>query len=317
MKIVFFGTPSYVLPILDKLYKTFKSPSGESPLVAVVTQKPKPVGREKIIRYSPVDTWAHKKSIVVYFDSKDLLINNVSADLGIVASYGKIIPNEVIKSFLHGIINIHFSLLPELRGASPVESAILQGHKEIGVSIFKIDNKLEHGPIINQFKEEVRVQDTTETLRSRLFEKSAEVLTTLLPAYVSGKITLTEQNHKKASFTSEVKKVDAFVPPKYLRACLKGEKVKGRWEISFIRDFTIRPTPTNIYNFIRAMQPWPVSWTYVKLNSKVKSEKQKRLKILNAHIEGTKLILDKVQLEGKNPVSWKQFQEGYPNATFL
>ena len=187
MRVVFFGTPEYVLPVLNRVHKTFKSRGEKSPVVAVVTQKPKPSGRKKQLEYSAVDTWAHKKGIKRYFKASDLIEKCIEADLGILASYGEIIPKKVIKHFPYGILCIHPSLLPKYRGASPVQATILSGETETGVTIIKIDEKLDHGPIISQFKEEVLPDDTTESLRNRLFNKSAEVLSTLIPAYIQGK----------------------------------------------------------------------------------------------------------------------------------
>jgi methionyl-tRNA formyltransferase len=331
MKIIFFGTPDYVVPIVDTLYKTFKKQAEGSPIITLVTQKPKPVGRKKQLEYSAVDKWAYSKDsnvktqnskIKIYYSPNELIKNKVSADIGILAAYGEIIPEKVIKHFPHGILNIHPSLLPKYRGASPVQATLVSGDKETGVTIIKLDDELDHGPIVSQFKEKVQVQDNTDTLRNRLFEKSTDVLTTLLPAYLSGKITLKEQDHKKATFTRLIKKSDGFIPPKYLNTTLKGESLKGhkdRWKIPFVKNYYLVPSIYSLERFIRAMQPWPVSWTYVQLSDKRKMKSKKRLKILKSHLEpkgNMRLVLDLVQLEGKNPVSWEQFKQGYPNATF-
>src|SRR3989304_7360527 len=334
MKIVFFGTPDYVLPVLDALYRTFKS-SHESPIVAVVTQPPKPTGRKHFLEYSPVDVWAHKKKIPIFFDANEIAKNNVEADLGILASYGAIIPNTVISHFPYGIVNIHPSLLPKWRGSSPVQATLISGENIAGVTIIKIDKLLDHGPIITQFTESVAPDDTTESLRSRLFERSSEVLTTLLPAYLGGKIKLREQDHKNATLTHEIKKDNALIPPNYISAAMTGIiLVKEKWEIPFIKDFEIESTPEAIERFIRAMQPWPIAWTllrasFAEVATKVEQGfggQAKRLKILEAHLEtlrttnhqlrSTKRVLDEVQLEGKNSVSWEQFKQGYPNAKF-
>src|SRR3989344_3520100 len=176
MKIIFFGTPAYVITIVDTLHKTFKARAGESPITAVVTQNPKPVGRKQILEYSPVDTWAYKKGVPKFFNPRDILKNKINADMGVLASYGTIIPSEVINHFPYGIINIHFSLLPELRGAAPIPATLILGKKEAGVTIFKIDEILDHGPILSQFREEIHPEDTTGILMVRLFERSAEVL---------------------------------------------------------------------------------------------------------------------------------------------
>lgn len=303
MKIAFFGTPDYCLPILKSL------PS----VIAVVTQKPKPVGRKKILTYSPIDKWAHKKKLSIFYSSKEFVESKIKADLGILASYGEIIPKKVINMFPHGILNIHPSLLPKFRGASPVRATIVSGEKQTGVSIIKLDEELDHGPIISQFTEPVQTQDTTETLRKRLFEKSAEVLSTLIEPYIKNKITPRKQDHKKATFTTQIIKKHAFIPPKYLTAALAGKTAKDKWNIPFIKNCVLHPTCRVLHNYIRAMKPWPIAWTEV---TPAKGQKPKRLKILKAHLEAKKLVLDEVQLEGKKPVSWKQFKQGYPKVTF-
>ncbi len=310
MKIVFFGTPDYVVPVLENLHKRFKSKTGESPIEAVVTQSPKPSGRKQILAYSPVDTWAHKKDIAKFFDPLDILKNNIHADLGIVASYGAIIPSEVIKSFPKGILNIHPSLLPAWRGSSPIQATIIS-QDQAGSSIMEIDEKLDHGKIVSQFKDEVLPDDTAGSLRDRLFKRSAEVLATLIPSYMTGKICPREQDHKKATIARTIKKEDAFIPLEYIKACLKGKTAKDKWEIKFMGDFSLKYSPVNIHNFIRAMQPWPGAWTKVKIKNE-----ELRMKIINSHIEDSPnndkfLVIDTIQLEGKNPVSWKQFEEVY------
>jgi methionyl-tRNA formyltransferase len=322
MRIVFFGTPDYVIPILKRLNHKFQPRNGESPIVAVVTQQPRPSGRKGRLKYSSVDEWAHKKKLPIFFDANELVKENFEADVGVLASYGEFIPKSVINHFKFGILNIHPSLLPKWRGASPVQASIISGD-QAGVSIIKLNEELDHGPIISQFKEDVSITDTTETLRNRLFERSAEVLATLIPAYTKGKITLREQDHKIATFTRQIKKEDAHIPPQYLKATLQGRTLKGEWDIPFMKDFTIHCSPTTIHRFIRAMQPWPIAWTEMKLN---KSDKvTKRLKLLESHLKplssntnlpSTKIVLDEVQLESKNPVTWEQFREGYPDATF-
>jgi len=323
MRIIFFGTPDYVIPVVERLHKTFKAKTGESPIVAVVTQPPKPIGRKQQLEYSPVDTWAHKKGIKII---RELDIKGFpEADLGILASYGMIIPDEILKFFPYGILNIHPSLLPKWRGSSPVQATITEG-KEAGATVIKLDEKMDHGPIVAQFKDEIKEDDTTFSLRNRLFERSAEIITDLIPAYIQGKFTPREQDHDKTTFTREIKKENAYIPTEVLNAAVQGLPLKGEWNIQFLKDYVITPSPKIIERFIRAMQPWPESWTTVQLSAKDKGQNTKRLKILKSHLEtslstkynlpSTKLVLDEVQLEGKNPVSWKQFIEGYPEVKF-
>lgn len=279
MTIIFFGTPEYVLPILISLHKKFVTGPGKSPIVAVVTQSPKPIGRKQLKTYSPVDKWAYEHKVPIYYDFNKPL---PEADLGVCAAFGSIIPKSVIVKFKFGILNIHPSLLPKYRGASPIQAVIVAGDTQTGVSITKMDEKVDHGPIVSQFKEDVSPDDTNETLRERLFARSAQVLIDLIPYYLSGKVKPKEQNHTEAILTKTVTKEDGF--------------------INLTKD-----NPVKIEKMMRAYTPWPGVWTLVN---------KKRLKILKVHLENDKLILDEVQLEGKNPVSWKQFQEAYPGSNF-
>lgn len=310
-KIVFFGTPEYVIPILEILYKRFRTKNNENPITAVVTQPPKPQGREKRATYSPVDKWAHNKKIPIFYELDDLAKSDVEKNLGILASFSKIIPQEIIDLFPRGILNIHPSLLPKYRGASPIQAAIVSGEKETGVSIIKLDHLLDHGPIICQFKEKIKEDDNTGSLRNRLFEKSAQVLLELLPAYISQKIRPKEQDDKKATFCREIKKDDAFIPSQFFIPPFKGQSFK----VPFIKDKKITINAKNLNNLIRAMYPWPCVWTLVKLDPK--DIQSKRLKVIRSHLENKKLVIDEVQLEGKNKVSWKQFAEGYPKNSLI
>ena len=190
MRIVFFGTPAYCIPILNKIQKKFKEKNSDMPIVAVVTQKPKPVGRKQFITYSAVDTWAFKRKIPVFYSSKEFLDANIKADLGILTAYGEILPKDIINYFPFGILNIHPSLLPKFRGASPLQAAIVSNEKETGSTIIKIDEKMDHGLIVAQFKEEISKEDNYKSLGERIFEKSAQVLVNLMPAYLKGKIKL-------------------------------------------------------------------------------------------------------------------------------
>lgn len=280
-KIIFFGSDKYSVTALDQLGgdKRFK-------ITSIVTH----------ISPSPVEEYTKTLSEIKFttvkkFDQQFIKkMEGLQPDVGVLASFGKILPKEILEIPQCGILNIHPSLLPKYRGASPVQMTILDGEQETGVTIIKMDEKMDHGPIAAQFKEEVRLDDTAESLYQRLFAAGAEVLKTILPAYLEGQVELREQDHAQATYakklTREDGKVDWKKPADYLE------------------------------RFIRAMHPWPGAFTNVKL--KMKDEKSiKRLKILRAHLEGSKFILDQVQLEGKRPVSWKQFQEGYPEVKFL
>ncbi len=317
MKFVFFGTPSYAANVLIKLNKEFKAKDGTSPVVAVVTQEPKPFGRKKLLKYSSVDTWAHKHNVPIYFDSNKLIEDGINADIGILAAYGEILPEKIINYFRYGILNIHPSLLPKYRGASPVQAAIVSEEKETGGTIIKLDQEMDHGPIIAQFKEEILNNDTTETLRNRLFERSTQVLIEALPAYISGKIKLKPQDDTKATYTKLIKKEHAYIPFEYFKAALEGKEIKDEWIIPFVKNYSLHPTYDSLERFVRAMNPWPIAWTLLRSSSykgqATLDERVEglRLQIHSASIEDGKLVPQKVQLEGKSTVDWKQFRDAY------
>lgn len=301
MKIVFFGTPDYVIPVLEKLHKYHE-------IVAVVTQSPKPVGRDKKIEYSPVDKFAYKHKIPIYFDANEVIKNKIDADMGVLESYGNILSNEVINYFPHGIINIHPSLLPRWRGAVPVPATLLAGDEVTGGTVIKLDSQVDHGPILSSFKEEILPDDDVVSLRKRIFERSGDILIELIPAYVKNKITLKKQDESQVTFTTRIKKDDAFIPFEFIKNAMEINNLSDSWEIPFIKGYKTIPDASFINRFVKAMKPWPIAWT--KLNIK---DEEKRLKILNSHInlESGYLELDEVQLEGKKPTTWKQFLFSY------
>jgi len=315
-RIVFFGTPDYVVPVVDGLLKHFRTNANQHPIEAVITQPAKPSGREQKMSYSAVDEWAYNKKIAKFFDPNDVVKENIEADLGVLASYGEIIPESVIKHFRYGILNIHPSLLPSWRGASPIQASIISGNPITGVSIIKLDEKLDHGAIVSQFKDEITPFDTSESLRRRLFERAAEVMPTLIEAYLAGKIAVKNQNEKIASFTRQIKKDDGFIPGQIIASLIQGKTPKdNEMDISWMKTnneaYVLNTTAEGVNNFVRAMYSWPIAWTNIKIKNQLL-----RIKILKTHVSENKLFIDEVQLEGKSIVSWKQFCEGYPQYKF-
>jgi methionyl-tRNA formyltransferase len=287
IKLVFWGTPDYVVPIAEKLHQ-----AKGIKLLACLTQPDRPVGRKKVITPSPIKAWAIKKKIPVltptefdkeFTDQLQRIAKKI--DLFVVAAYGLILPKKVLRIPKKGALCLHPSLLPKYRGASPIQSAIINGDQQTGMTILKMDEKMDHGPIVSQFEEEIKPEDTSETLYQRLFQAGAEVLVTILPEYLKGKIKTRRQDDEEASYTQILTKNDGRI----------------NWS---------KP-PQELERFIRAMTPWPGAWTMVELEQAGRQPLKKRLKILSARFEQGKLILDQVQLEGKTPISWKQLQKGY------
>ena len=197
-------------------------------------------------------------------------------DLGIVVAYSKIIPKEILDIFPKGVLNIHPSLLPAYRGPSPVQTAILNGEKETGVTIMQIDEEVDHGPILAQAKYQIPPDAYTPQVTHDLFELGTELLTQTIPDLLEGKVDLRQQDHSQATFTK-----------------------KFTWQDGRI-DWT-QPAE-KIYHQIRALNPEPGTWTM--FNNKV-------LKILKAVLnKGWTLILEEVQLEGKKVMSYEDFLRG-------
>jgi methionyl-tRNA formyltransferase len=266
---MFFGTPDYVVPIVEKLNQTFS-------VVGVVTQPPKPVGRKQIITPSPVSLWAQKNNIRVFDKNPNEHVEELKefkADVGVLESYGEILSPEVINLFTHGIINVHPSLLPKLRGASPNQAVILSGDKTTGITVIKLDSQMDHGPIIAQEIKDVDPNETFESLREKLFKDSAELLCRVLPEYLAGKVTLKPQDDSKATYTWKTKET----------------KDKAYFDINN------PPEPEILNRMIRAFHPWPNAWT--KWQDKI-------VKFYPGK---------KVQIEGRNIVSLEEFLRGYPD----
>lgn len=281
--IVFFGTSPYSAQFLNSALQNGLK------IDLVVSAPAKPVGRRQILTENPVVSLAKKLKIPFVISLAHLpayqLTNPLT--LGLMLDFNQIIPQSIIDLFSQGIINIHFSRLPQYRGPSPVQTTILHGHQEAWITYHLITARLDEGPILAQTSLPLNGQETTADLYQRLIEKAAQEIPSIVSDWLAGKIQLRQQEGQP-TFTTK----------------LTTNKAKIDWTKS----------PQEIDRLIRAAYPEPGAWTEVKL--KVQSEKFKvmRLKILKTHLENNELVLDYVQLEGKNPVSWKQFKEGYPEA---
>lgn len=310
-KIIFFGTPDYIIPVLKAL-------KAEHEIVAVVTQPPKPVGRKQTLTPSPVASWATKNNVLSIDGEPEKIItqlNKLGADIGVLASYGRILPASLLETLPHGIINIHPSCLPRWRGPAPVEATIASGDIP-GITFIKLNEKMDHGPILAQYPQTSFPLNTytKAELLDLLFKKAAGLLVDFLPQYLAGKVNPKDQDHTKATYTKLLKKDDGFIPPIYLKTSVQGVPLnREKWQIRWMLDtqknpYSFIPNTILLDRFIRAMSPWPGAWTTIDLNGK-----PKRLKVLSAHIQEKQLILDKVQLEGKTQVSWDEFKKAYPS----
>ena len=270
MTIVFFGTSSYCLPVLESLNKNLPAGRQGFDLKLVVTRPDLPVGRKKILTPSATKLWAEKNNVPV---AEELTFD---ADLAIVADYGKIIPEAVFTRPKLGTWNIHFSKLPDLRGASPVQACLLRGDTIAWVTIFKIEKTLDTGPILWQKSYPILPEDTASTLYTRLFQEVAKELPTI---NFSGPLMAQTGT---PTFCKMLTRDDGFVEWKDIQKATSIQK-----PVSSI----------SIYNRFRAMTPWPGLWT-IHPNGK-------RMKVLKCHLEGGKLVLDQIQFEGKTPEKYR------------
>ena len=274
--IIFFGSSKFVIPILEVLRKNFD-------LKLVLTTENPNLALQGEALQTPVIRYCVKNKIP-YLSISNLSdptlnsqLSTLNSEVAVLADFGLILPDKILNAFPKGIINIHPSLLPKYRGPTPVQTAILNGEKITGVSIMKLDKEIDHGPILGQEKEEILDTDTADILYKRLFEKGANLLIKVLPNYIKGSLKPTTQNHKEATFTKTLTRQDGYV------------------DIS-----KIKMQKSKIDRMIRAYFPWPGAWTNLRINDKLL-----RIKFLPGN---------KIQAEGKKPMTYKDFQNGYPNA---
>lgn len=285
LKIIFFGTPDYVIPVLETLHRDFN-------LVGVVTSPDAPVGRKGLLTASAVKKISNFKfqisNLFTPNQFTDALINQLSAlnpDLFVVASYGKIIPKAVLDIPKYGSINIHPSTLPKYKGPSPIQSAILNGEGSSGITFILMDEKMDHGPIL--FHEPFRFsqQDNFDTLSKGMFQRASELISEVIIGYINGSIKPSPQDDSKTTFCKMIKKEG------------------GYFEINS------PPSPEVLDRMIRAYYPWPTAWT--KWDGKI-------VKLLPArNASSTRSAAggpnQMIQMEGKKPTSLKDFLNGYPN----
>lgn len=210
IKAVFFGTSDFAVPILSVVAENLN-------LMAVVTQPDRPVGRKQEIIASPVKSAAQSMPAKIFqFDSlkseKALTqLKELGAELFIVAAYGKIIPQSILDLPAKGSINVHGSILPKYRGASPIHAALLNGDTSTGNTITIMDAQMDHGPILATSEVSIDPNDDFKSLEKKMSEDGARLLIETLSGYFSGKIIPHEQDHEAATYTKLISKEDGII----------------------------------------------------------------------------------------------------------
>ncbi len=198
----------------------------------------------------------------------------------VVASYGKILPKALLDIPRRGVVNMHPSLLPRLRGPSPIRSAILNDEKEVGVSVMLLDEKMDHGPLIAQKKVEMPYWPMHGLeLDDLLAREGGELLADYLPLWIDGDGRSAQQNHDLATYCSMFKKEDGLID------------MQDDAHYNLLK--------------IRALEGWPGTFTFFERNGK-----QLRVKIIDAHVENGNLILDRIIPDGKRIMSFQEFSRG-------
>ncbi len=271
-KFAFWGTPE----VGSKTLEILKN-SGYIPKI-IITSPDKPQGRKLVITPPPVKVWAESNNIQCIQPeelTEDLIdrLRQEDCDLFIVVAYGKIMPEKLINLPRLGSINIHYSLLPKLRGASPVESAILNGDTETGVTIQQIALKMDQGPIISQEIINISKDEKTEELKNKLITLGGNLLVNTLPKIIAGQYEKMEQDENQATYSKKIRKEDGLVNLE-------------------------KETNENLYNKFRAYHVWPRTFFF---------KDNKRIIITDAKLEDGKFQILKVLPEGKKEVKFEDF----------
>jgi methionyl-tRNA formyltransferase len=335
---IFFGSTEDSVRVVEQV-SMMESSHIDLRIVAVMTHAPRPVGRKQLLTPSPVAVWAEAKKLPILcpatiaekpwqFVSDADASNSVSTfspDLLISASFGVKLPSEMVTHTRYGALNIHPSLLPRWRGTDPTPWTILAGDAQTGVTISKITDSFDAGDIVGQKKVAVEEKESPDELRARLFDMGAALLTELLPAYIEGSIDPVAQTIEHATYARRLSREDGYIPWTALTSVCTGAHSAFQFpSATYIPCSSYPNEATMICRHIHALSPWPGVWTEISLTSEKTDTKEighqssviglptkKRLKILSAHVQDEKLIIDTVQLEGKNPVLFTQFEQAY------
>lgn len=233
-RVVFMGTPDFAVPVLESLIE-----APDVQVVLVVTQPDRPVGRKQKLTPPPIKTVAEKHEIPVFQPEKMQAeyeeVLSYEPDIVITAAYGQLLPKALLDAPEYGCINVHASLLPELRGGAPIHYAILQGKKETGITIMYMAEKLDAGDIISREKLPINTSDHVGILHDKLAEIGADLLLKTLPSIFDKTNERIAQNDSEATYAPNISR----------------DLEKINWH----------ETNEEVYNHIRGLHPWPVAYT--------------------------------------------------------
>lgn len=323
LTLAYFGTPYFSALFLEKLLTDITIPIE---VKFVVTQPDKPVGRKRILTPSPVKVTAKKYGIKVIEKINE--VQNI--DIAFLFAYGNILPRQILDVPKFGFWNTHPSLLPLYRGASPVAYPLILGDKKTGVTLIKLDEKIDHGPIIAREEIKIDPKDKRSDLEIKLTELAFKLFRSVIlnsfqdlqiPKQVRDDILQTKkQDETHVTFTRLLTKDDGFIPLVTLKKALSDEPIFYKELPAIVREYFEKYPHLDLqrkvksplesshlfFDLFRGLYPWPGIWTKVRINGA-----EKRLKITDVDLINNRFILKKVQLEGKKEVDFSTFKRAY------
>ncbi|OWZ84164.1 methionyl-tRNA formyltransferase [Natranaerobius trueperi] len=303
MKIIFMGTPDFAVPILEKLAKT------DNTIQRVITQPDRKKGRGKALQPPPVKKCATELGLTVCQPEKVSNQNfidelkELDPDLIVTAAYGQILPREILEIPNYDAINVHASLLPKYRGAAPIHRAVINGEDITGVTIMKMSEKMDAGDILNYQKILINKNDNSGNIFNKILDVAPSLLVDTVEQFKRDEIVAKKQDDSRATYAPKLTKVD--------------ERLNFKDSMA-----------EQIYNQVRGLNPWPGAYTYVR-DKRLKVWESELLEEINEHnnnlgsivavsdngpviqCKSGKIILTKVQLQGKKPISGSDFVRGF------
>jgi methionyl-tRNA formyltransferase len=305
VKIAFFGTPAFAVPSLERLVA-----AGEE-IVVAITQPDRPRGRGHRLQPSPLKTAALSHNIPVLQPERvgdpgfAVALASCDANLGVVAAYGKFLPDTILQTPRHGTINVHASLLPRYRGAAPVHRAIIEGDRETGVTMIRLVREMDAGPMLARVVRPIADDETSDDVDRALADIGARLLVSTVRDIAAGRATEQPQNHALATLAPRLTKEDGRV------------------------DWT--RSARAIHNLVRGLHPWPHAFSYLDgaryliLRTAVEASSgavatQAPGEIVEAGADrlrvscgaGTVLAIHEIQPEGRRRLTARAFLTGHP-----
>ena len=302
LRVVFFGTPAFAVPTLEALL------ASRHPVVGVVTQPDRPRGRGRRVSDSPVKAVAVAAGLPVIqpdrlrdpavFDT----LREWRPDLGVVAAYGKLIPEDVLTLPRHGMINVHASLLPRYRGAAPIHRAVIGGEAETGVTIMRVEKMLDAGPILARTARPIDPNETSDVVEPDLARLGATLLVEVVEQIAAGTVQQELQDVTLCSYAPKLTKDEGLI------------------------DWTL--PASDVHNRVRGLYPWPHAYTYlagtriIVLETRVEDATAEappgtvvdvtRDAIHVATGRHGRVAIARVQLQGGRPLTVREFLAGHP-----